>query len=756
METDKNWLDGPEFSELAGLDRSVASRQLKAAYEEGKPWRRATLEVRKMPGRGRGGFKYQVAARSLPENLFQEYCCRKVAAVPPQGAIECDAAGDVATEPTLNQSCPSVVIATQESDAQRKDRATAQFNQLPPHKQERAWARFDVLQECDRYIRANNLARCRGEEVFANEYSRGRVEVSERAREFVQGVKVRTLRNWIAAEREYGLFGLADNRGAQKGKSKLDANPQVQEFIVGLILEKTILRPKFVYEAIQAKFPEAAKQFSEKTVTRFMARWMKENAQIYCRLTHPDRWKSEYKTAIGSQSEAISALNQLWSLDDTRADLLLTDGRYSAIFLIDIYSRRVKIRIAKNADAIGVGTLLRSAMLAWGTPQAILIDNGKPYSNAHINGALSSFEIKLRTCTPYASEEKGIVERVQGTFGKMLEMCPGFIGHSVADRKRIEAKRSFAQRSSDPHETFEVKISAIELQEFANRWCEDRYQHTPHSGLPINPDTRQHFTPFEMATTWRGQVRKIDARALDILLLMKGESRSVSKKGIQSDRARYWHPDLVRYIGKQVIVRLDPEDLGKAIVHSADAHIFICIAENIERSGLSLKEVAAVATAAQKKFLKEETEQYRAARKAIRREDPVMWVMRRDREAVAKVAAFPHRQIPHSTPGIEAAIEGAEALQEAKTEKKKVARQPAKVFEPDVPMLSATQMKIRIVKMLGRAFKDKELDFLHERYPQGAHEDQIDNIIKQLTAPKPAQAPEPEQPVLAVVSAKRE
>jgi hypothetical protein len=422
------------------------------------------------------------------------------------------------------------------------------------------------------------------------------------------------------------------------------------------------------------------------------------------------------------------------------------------VFLIDIYSRRVKIRIARSVDAIEVGMLLRSAMLAWGAPQSILIDNGKPYSNAHINGALSSFEIQIRTCTPYASEEKGIVERVQGTFSKILEMCPGFIGHSVADRKRIEAKRSFAQRSSDPHETFEVKISATELQEFADRWCEDRYQRMPHSGLPINPDTRQHFTPFERATAWRGQVRKIDERALDILLLMKGESRSVTKKGIHIDRARYWHPDLVPHIGNQVIVRIDPEDLGKAIVHSVNTHIFICIAENIERSGLSLKEVAAVATAAQKKFLKAETEQYRAARKAIRREDPVMYVMRRDREAVAKIAAFPHRQIPHSTPGIAAATEAAEALQEAKAEKKKIVRQPIKAVEPDVPMLSATQMRMRIVKMLCRGIKPHENDFLIKWYPEGVREDQVSNIVKQLTAPTPE--PASTQPELTVVNAK--
>ncbi|GEM_PF-6597797 len=751
METDE-WLDVPEFLEVADIDRSVASRILRAAHEDDKPWRGTILKVRKAPGRGRGGFKYQVAARSLPENLFQEYCRRKIAAVPSRVVVENNADGNVVTESTDNQSHPPAVAAIHDSDAKRKEKALARFNQLSPYKQLRAWAVFDVLQACDKYIQANNLARCRGEEIFANEFSRSRIDVSDRARKFVKGLKARTLRNWFAAEREHGLYGLADNRGALKGKSKLDACPKIKEDIIGLLLDKTILRPGLVYDYVKAKYPDIAKNFSCKTVERFMVRWRKENDQVYSCLTHPDRWKSEYKTAIGSQSEAITALNQLWSLDDTRTDILLTDGRYSAISLVDIYSRRKKMLIVRSVDAIEVGRLLRSAMLAWGAPQEILIDNGKAYSNAHIDGALSSLEIKVNTCNPYASEEKGIVERGQGPFGQMLELCPGFIGHNVADRKRIEAKRSFAQRSSDPNKTFEVKMSAAELQEFANQWCEYRHQHKSHAGLPINPETGKNFTPFEIATAWRGQVRKIDERALDILLLMRSEMRSVTKKGIHINRARYWHPDLVPHIGKQVIVRIDPEDLGKAIVHSANTHIFICIAENIERSGLSLKEVAAVATATQKKFIKEETEQYKEARKAIRREDPVKYIMQHNREAVAKIAAFPHRQIPHSTPGIEAATEAAEALQEAKAEKKKVARQPVKAVEPDAPVISLTSLKMRICRILHRAITPDEALRLERKYSQGVSEDQVAAIARNLDTLQ--LVPEPDQPAPVEANAK--
>ncbi len=559
MKTDKTWLDGPEFAGLASIDRTVGSRLLKAAYEEGKRWRGTTLEVRKVPGRGRSGFRYQVAAHSLPENLFQEYSRRKAAAVLSQGATESNTDGDVVTESTVSQSHASAVPAIQDPGAKQKEKSLAQFNQLSPYKQRRAWAVFDVLQACDKYIQANNLARCRGEEVFANEFSRGRIDVSDRAREFVKELKVRTLRNWFAAEREHGLYGLADNRGARKGKSKLDAYPKIQEDIIGQLLDKTILRPGLVYDYVRAKYPDLAKNFSCKTIERFMKSWRKENEQLYLNVTHPDRWKNECKVAVGSQSEYITALNQLWSLDDTRADILLNDGRYSMIFLIDIYSRRAMTYVIKNANAVAVGTLIWRAIHEYGAPQMILIDNGKAYRNAHIEGAMRSLDIETDICLPYASEMKPHIERVQRTFlHNLLEVLPGFTGHNVTDRKRIEGQYSFDQRSSDPHKTFKVAMSAAELQDFANRWCEDRYQHKPHSELPINPDTQKNFTPFQMAVAWREPVRHIEERALDILLLMKGEERAVGKKGIQLERSRYWDHALIPYIGQRVIVRPDP------------------------------------------------------------------------------------------------------------------------------------------------------------------------------------------------------
>ncbi len=694
--------------------------------------------------------RFEVAVSSLPANLQHPILGRLNAANSAAKDHEHNQAGQEALPPEAvgDPECNGHT-GTQESpptvDARIKQKETnlATYAQLPERKRRRAEARLSVLNICDDFIRKNDLTRSKGEELFALEYSRGRIEVAHEMRHYIQHLSVRTLRAWFAAEREHGMLGLADDFGNRKGLCKLDAHPEIVKDIIGLILTKTVVRPGLVFEYLSTKYPGKTKTFSPKTVERFIARWRKENDQIYAKLTDPDRWKNQYKVAFGSQSEAVTVLNALWSLDDTKADILCADGRHSAVFLIDIYSRRIKILITKTVNAVTVGTLLRSGIIAWGAPQAILVDNGKVYCNTHIDGAMRSLEIKKLECTPYASEEKGIVERVQGTFQRdLLELLPGFVGHNVADRKRIEAKRAFGQRTGDPVETFEVRMTGAELQAFANDWCESRYQHKPHTGLPINPRTGEHFTPWERARSWHEPVRSVDERALDVLLLMVGETRTVTKKGIVLDRARYIHAELVPHIGRQVIVRPDPDDLGKAIVHTAESHEFICIAESTERAGISLKEKSAEATSIQKQHLRQASEIAKEARRAARQEDPVRRILQRDRDSMAKIADFPSRTVTHVTRSVETAIEASDGLRESKVQKRKTSQRSTNGIELDIPHLTKIEMRIRIRYALGRAFEPHEINWLNQWHPNGAREDQISKITEQLRSSQNMREPD--------------
>ena len=62
------WLPAPAFAAIAGVTPRSASRILFLAFD-GRPWRSTELSVRKVRGRGRGGWAYEVRADSLPEEL---------------------------------------------------------------------------------------------------------------------------------------------------------------------------------------------------------------------------------------------------------------------------------------------------------------------------------------------------------------------------------------------------------------------------------------------------------------------------------------------------------------------------------------------------------------------------------------------------------------------------------------------------------------------------------------------------------------
>ena len=60
---------------------------------------------------------------------------------------------------------------------------------------------------------------------------------------------------------------------------------------------------------------------------------------------------------------------------------------------------------------------------------------------------LESLEIDQILCRPFHPEDKPHIERFFWTIlHGIVELLPGYIGHSVAERKQIQDRQSFAQR----------------------------------------------------------------------------------------------------------------------------------------------------------------------------------------------------------------------------------------------------------------------------------------------------------------------
>ena len=341
------------------------------------------------------------------------------------------------------------------------------------------------------------------------------------------------------------------------------------------------------------------------------------------------------------------SLNALWEIDASMADVLLSDGqRHTILGIIDVWSRRVLLHVARTFPSSAVCTALHRAILAWGVPSAVRCDNGKEFISHHTRTALTDLGIEQKTAPPFQPERKPFIKRALGTFSHdLLELLPGFCGHDVSERQAIRSRRSFSARFGRG-ENAEGRLTPEAFQEFCDKWCA-LYTNRKHRGLG-------GLTP---ASSWIGPVRMIeDEGALDILLSepAQGGIRTVHKKGISV--GGLWHvaADLGAYIGRRVRIRLDEGDAGKIFVFSEDA-VFLCEAVCPERAGISRRELVQATRKVQGEMLHKAKKNIKAVSRAAGTSTIAA-------EILAGVEASdepPRRSIRALTPALEQAVRAA-------------------------------------------------------------------------------------------------
>ncbi|BDV42406.1 transposase [Geotalea uraniireducens] len=656
----KSHYTAKELAGLPGMPQTERGVQ-RMADREIWPWR-------KRSGRG-GGKEYALA--SLPAETRQALATTNTRVGYDSPTVQ--AADAYATQ---------MQLSAEEKERQRQNARTqslATFDRLPEWKKQGARAKLAIIQACDHYISRHGLAKFAGQNSFAHEYNLGRIDVAPWVRSEIRQIHPGTMRNWIREEFELGVMGLVDCYGNRKDQSKIETwnrtvlpdgteTAPMADTITALILKHPHITEKKCNEALRGLLPEAP-EVHNKTVKRFMDKWKTKNAHQYALAVNPDDFKNRLQPAFGSRSEGVDGPNQRWEIDATPADLLLTDGqRYKIIGVTDVGTARLKYYVTQTEKAGDNAFVVRNCLLDWGVPKhgTIVTDEGSAYVGDHFTRVLSDLEIDHHICNPFSGDEKPHIERSFRTFSHdLIELTPGYCGHNVAERKRIEARKSFAQRLMNRNEVIEVSINSAELQDFVDRWIAN-YHNQVHSRLGT--------TPNQAVAAWPHPIHVItDERALDTLLAEAvrrgGRLPIVGKKGIRVNGGRYIHPDLGRHIGERVRAFQDPADLGRIIVHTMNREgvwEFCCIAEDPTRTGISMFEVAAATRHVHNEHKKEIARLTREAKKALKGVDVVDAVMTyREREAAAaqgNVAHFPRPTIEHTTPGLAAAAEARAAL----------------------------------------------------------------------------------------------
>jgi putative transposase len=520
-------------------------------------------------------------------------------------------------------------------------------------------ARLGILAALDRWRdreTATNLNQASYR--FAELYNRQEIEVEPATRAAVASVSRTRLMHWRSRHRAGGWSALLPRRGGHNvGQGLIDSDPELRDAIVAHVLERPgHVNAKTIQRALRVSF-QRGRLPSYRTLQRWLAAWLAENRRLVSAVADPDRHRSRYQPAGGDASAGIARLNQLWELDSTPADVICTDGRHALVGAIDVFSRRARVLVVPTSKAAAIASLLRRAILAWGVPEAVRTDEGADYVSRHLRRALADLGVRHEVLPPFSPEKKPFIERFFGTLSRsVLELLPGFSGHSVAEAQALRSRKSFAARRGEADaEAFKVALGAAELQAACDAWLEAVYEREPHKGLSGR-------SPFETAA---GQPsRRIDdERALDVLLAEPADGggwRVVQKKGIFAEGTSFIAAALGALVGERVTVKRDPADAGGIYVFDR-AGAFVCRAVAPEREGVDRQEIAAAMRQAAKAADTQARAYARSLKRQVKPEAAIEAILAAGRREAAQVVAFPAPAAPHDGPGIRAARDAAAA-----------------------------------------------------------------------------------------------
>lgn len=548
--------------------------------------------------------------------------------------------------------------------------------------EERRHAKTIIVSLFERFRTNQNLGVIEAEKGFISYYaaeaSTGQsVRIPTWVMETYPAFSIQTLRRW-RKDAETDIAALAGRYGNRKGTGILDRaeDGDVKDFVIGLLTGSTHLKAVHIRTMCRAKYGDTVKvrnlQTNEpesvplpkiRVFERFIASWKADNKHLYEKLVNPDSHKNKRQISVGYADGGIDRLNQMWQIDASPVDALCVDGRYSLYAIIDVWSRRALFSVTKTPKTEASLLLIRRAIMEWGVPEIIKTDNGSDFKSKRFMTAVAHIGIAQDICQAYTPEQKPFVERVIQTLQHdLMPVLPGFIGHNVADRQQIRARQTFAQRLGvDDQKTFSISLSHQDLQGMIDRWARDKYGQSAHRGLG-------GLSPAAKAATWTGAIRKIESeRALDLLLApLAGQDgfRTITKKGLRIDNGHFYGPGLEIHVGKRVLVRCDPENMGLAYVFTEEGE-FICAATNYERDGANRAEAAAMAKARQAEYYKTETAHIKRAARQITPEKMAEMYLSVVATDAHKVISLPRPVEVHSTIHLDEAARATEHVEPA-------------------------------------------------------------------------------------------
>ncbi len=463
---------------------------------------------------------------------------------------------------------------------------------------------------------------------------------------------------WERRFEQDGIAGLISLNGQWKKDSTYIPVEQ-QEFLFATLLQRPNLRPIRLHGLLQSRFPGEAP--SETTVRKFVQRQKGRDPALFALIKNPEKYRGSHRLSLGEADERAKRPLHYVEVDSTNGEIMCSDGRrYNVCGLIDQFSRKARFVVTPTSNSWAIAGLVWAVCNEWGIPENLIRDRGKDYASKHISGALERLECNVIELPPRCPELKPHIERVFRTLtGYLFEMLPGYLGHNVAERKRIESQKEFHKQIKEGGK-LAVSLSAGELQEIINSWTENVYHQSTHSKLGMSPSAK--------AASVAHRPRRIEDPQALALLLAPSRDVAIGKKGIRYENGFYWDDpattetdpgSLCQYdVGRKVRILPDLADAGRIYCFDIEAKAFICQARDMAISGITIGEKIAARKRADKR-IKARFKAVKALAETVG--DPVAEEINRIRSQRATITNLPTGEPVTDNPFVKAAMQAADA-----------------------------------------------------------------------------------------------
>ena len=392
-------------------------------------------------------------------------------------------------------------------------------------------------------------------------------------------ISVQTFFRWQKAYREEGLEGLIPRWSERESGRKADFSEDAKKYAYSLFFQESKPSARSVYTLLEIESEKRGWELpSYRTFLNFLKAFP-EDVWIKTR-EGKKAYYDKFLPYIERNSEELSPMEIIVG-DHHQIDVAVIDKRGKVFFpwltaWMDQRSKKiVGYYVSRQPNSSTILYSLKNVIEDYGVPKRVYVDNGKDYRSKTFMGKQKRFKVEINSeaegifyllgitpifAIPYNARAKNI-ERFFKTFTLYFsKFQKGYRGSNVKERPEKVAKE-IKDRDLMSFDEFKKRIDDFIV--FYNTKLKNK-------GLNATPDEVFYNNEY----TKVGITQEVKR-----LLFMKISGfRKVSRNGIWIFDNWYRDERLLDYFGKKVVVRYDPEDLGKVFVYDMKGR-FICEAE---------------------------------------------------------------------------------------------------------------------------------------------------------------------------------